>query len=86
MDTSTQNDPYFFINDIDRTMRENILHLDQKLKGLRAEVIAKIHATSLNQNEQAKQDKKKLSFAVEELDLAIHGIEGVVNLVKNDFE
>lgn len=69
-----------FIHDVDAGMRESIIRLDQKLRGLRAEIEFKMQTATQS---SAPKDgyQSRLPALLEEIDLAIQGIEQLVNMV-----
>ncbi|BCA96834.1 hypothetical protein TUM19329_31950 [Legionella antarctica] len=85
MNRSTQDQSKLLINNIDRRLRENIMKLDQKLKGLRAEIDAKLQSSLLYDDDKTRDDyAKKLANVSAEVTAAIEGLETLVNLVAND--
>jgi hypothetical protein len=85
MARNTQDQSKLLINNIDRGLRDNIMRLDQKLKGLRAEIEAKIQNSFLYEDDKTRDEYvKKLSTVSREVTAAIKGIETLVNLVATD--
>lgn len=85
MARNTENRSRLLINNMDRNLRENIIRLDQKLKGLRAEIDAKLQNSFLYEDDNSRDEYvKKLSTVSKEVTTAIRGIETLVNLVAND--
>ena len=85
MDDTTQNQSHTLINGMDRNLRENIIRLDQKLKGLRAEIDAKLENSSLLEDENSLPEYiAKLTGVSKEINDAIKGIETLVNLVSDE--
>lgn len=79
---NSEQQPLTFINAVDEEMHDNILRLDQKLKGLLAEINAKIDALSHeNDNSERKQQLVMLSGEVTQ---AINSIKNLVELVVSD--
>lgn len=83
MDMNTENQPYSLINSMDSDLRENIIRLDQKLKGLRAEINAKLENPFLAEEEVRDEYVQKLSVISDEVNAAIVGIETLVHLVSS---
>lgn len=69
-----------FINVVDKDTRHNILTLNQKLKGLKGEIEAKIDDMSLNQ-EASPEEVTRLSVLLNDVDTAIDGIKSIVDMV-----
>lgn len=85
MDGTTQNQSHTLLNVMDRNLRENIIRLDQKLKGLRAEINAKLENSSLLEDEKSRPEYiAKLTGVSQEINDAIRGIETLVNLVSDE--
>lgn len=80
---NTENQSYSLLDNMDRSLRENIIRLDQKLKGLRAEIEAKLERPFLFAEESRDESVQKLSVISEEINAAIAGIESLVNLVSS---
>lgn len=70
-----------FIHDVDANTRDSIFKLDQKLRGLRAEIEFKIKSAALLQEEPKEGSSQRLSTLIQEIDLAIQAIEQLVNMV-----
>lgn len=81
MNAGTQNEPQLFINDLEQDARQNIIKLDQKLRGLRAEVEAKLHALTLNKEESTEENSQGLTALLAEIDKAIQAMDTLVNLI-----
>lgn len=73
--------PTKVINAIDKSLRDAILRLDQKLKGLRAEALVKIENIIDETDSYEALRKSNLNLLIEDLDNAIDSIEGLVNIV-----
>ncbi|MCL9685168.1 hypothetical protein [Legionella maioricensis] len=85
MARNTENQSKLLINNMDRSLRENIIRLDQKLKGLRAEIDAKLQNSFVYEDNNSRDEYvKKLSTVSKEVTAAIKGIETLVNLVATD--
>lgn len=78
---STQNEPQLFINDVDQDARQNIIKLDQKLRGLRAEIEAKLQALSLQTHGNTEENSHALTALLSEIEQAIKAIDTIVHLV-----
>lgn len=79
-----QEESSTFINAVDRDMHDSIMRLDQKLKGLQAEINAKIQAT-LGDNDKTVADRRQqLNALSDEVDKAIDSIKALVNMVISD--
>ncbi|MBA2709913.1 MAG: hypothetical protein H0U57_04900 [Tatlockia sp.] len=78
--------PTKFLNAVDKQLRESILRLDQKLKGLQAEV--KVKLESLNDSNSSENQNRELervfTLLNEELTKAIDSIKHLVDLVVSD--
>lgn len=83
MDMHTEKQSYSLIDSMDLGLRDNILRLDRKLKGLRAEIAAKLESPFLAEEEIRDEYVQKLSVVADEVDAAIFGIETLVNLVSS---
>lgn len=71
-----------FINAVDKELRESIIRLDQKLKGLQAEISARLEV--IRETESDKKQEEELSRALEEVAKAISSIKVLVNRVISD--
>lgn len=81
MDVNAQNTSQLLIDTIDSDLRENIIRLDQKLKGLRAEVDAKLESPFMFDATVREEYVRKLSTISQEINLAIKGIDTLVHMV-----
>jgi hypothetical protein len=72
------------IDGVDRDTRKNILRLDQKLKGLRAEIEAQLQNPLMYDGEDRESFFEKLSVVSKEIDDAINGIDTLVQLVSGE--
>jgi len=72
--------------EMEKKTRTNILGLDQKLRGLRAEIEAKIKGVSVSKEEVSAEYMDGLTHLLGEVDLAIEGIDIVVTTVMADDE
>ncbi len=80
-----QDKSTLLINKIDRSLRQNIIRLDQKLKGLRAEIDAKLQSSFLYEDDNSRDEYvKKLSTVSKDVTAAIDGIRTLVNLIAAD--
>ncbi len=84
MDMNTEKQSYSLLGNMDRGLRENIIRLDQKLKGLRAEIAAKLESPFVVEEDIRDEYVQKLSVISEEINAAIGGIETLVNLVSSE--
>ena len=80
MNMDIQQESPIFINEVDKSMRENILGLDQKLKSLRTEMHAKLYG-SVDRSNQGR-----LLLVIEDINLAINALASVVDLIVGDAE
>ncbi|KTD22054.1 Uncharacterised protein [Legionella lansingensis] len=78
---SDEHKEFTFLDSIDDEMHENILRLDQKLKGLQAEIAVKIDALATPKDEAASERKAQLIMLSEEVNKAIDSIKTLVNTV-----
>ncbi|HRD69148.1 MAG TPA: hypothetical protein PK657_03300 [Legionella sp.] len=76
--------PNSFINNIDSDARANIIKLDQKLRGLKAEIEAKLKNLSWNPEDLTNNYTEKLSLVAEEIDKALEGIGILVTLAHSE--
>ncbi|ASQ45060.1 hypothetical protein [Legionella clemsonensis] len=81
---SNEHHEHTFLEAVDNDTRANILRLDQKLKGLQAEISAKIDAMGLSTDEASNERKKQLITLFDEVKKAIEGIQRLVNLAVAD--
>lgn len=84
MDKNTQSKSQLLIDGIDSDLREKIIRLDQKLKGLKAEIDAKLESSHLMKSDT--NDGEKLSRISQEVEDAIAGIATLVSLVSSEDE
>ncbi len=80
---SEQNDPQLFINSLESNAQQNIIKLDQKLKGLRTEVEVKLNSMNEAVN---SENGRRLTALLNEIEQAIKAIDGLVNLIVTDEE
>lgn len=78
-----QQEKSTFIKAVDRDMHNSIIRLDQKLKGLQAEIGVKIQAISDNSDETTVE-RERLIVLSEEVDKAIDSIKELVTMVISD--
>jgi len=76
--------PFLFINAVDKDLHDNILRLDQKLKGFLAEINVKLEAIDGDELELKEERKEQLLLLSEEIKKAISGIKNLVNTVLED--
>lgn len=81
---SNEHHEHTFIETVDNDTRNNILRLDQKLKGLQAEISAKIDAMASLTDAASSERKKQLMILSDEVKKAIQGIQRLVNLAVAD--
>ena len=81
MDSDIQTQS-LFTSDFDTNTPENIVQLDQRLKGLRAEIEIQLHNFAFYEGEDKDQYIEKFSRLAKEIDEAISGIETIVNAVR----
>jgi hypothetical protein len=81
VDINTQNKPQLLINSMDRDMRENIIKFDQKLKGLRAEIDAKVQGSFLYEGDNHDEYVEKLNQISAGINDAIRKIDIFINTV-----
>lgn len=84
MDSNEQNQPQMSMKNLDNDTRENILKLDQKLRGLRAEIEAKLERPSLYSGDNPQEFLDKLVIVSKEINDAINGIDTLVNLINSN--
>ncbi|MDI9819775.1 MULTISPECIES: hypothetical protein [unclassified Legionella] len=72
-----------FLEAVDKDLQGNILRLEQKLKGLQAEISAKLHAISLDA-ESSQEQKERLLTLANEVDRAVNSLQTLVNMVIAD--
>ncbi len=70
-----------FIDAVDKELHDNIIRLDQKLKGFLAEINVKIETIEEGNSEIEKQSKEQLVMLAEEIIKGISSIEKLVNMV-----
>lgn len=75
MDKENCNQSSNFVNKEDENIKVKILNLDKKLKDMLAEIDAKLDHSALDAN------AKKLTLLREEIELAIEGLNSLVNLL-----
>lgn len=80
MNMDIQQESPIFINAANKSMRENILGLDQKLKSLRTEMHAKLYGSV------DKSNQRRLLLVIDEINLAINALASVVDLIMGDAE
>lgn len=85
MDSDSQNPSIEFKTNATGT-NENIINLDRKLRGLRAEVSIQIQNFSFYEGEDKDLYMNQLSLLAQELDDAIKGIETLVSVVAPESE
>lgn len=76
--------PSFINNDVDPKTRANIIGLDQKLRGIQAEVQAKLKNLDLSKDQVGPDYKEALTNLLSEINMAIEGIDILVNLTTSD--
>ncbi len=76
-----QLEPSTFIHAVDKELHDNIVRLDQKLKGFLAEINVKIEAIEDDSNEIEKQSKQQLILLAEEVQKGIDSIKNLVSMV-----
>ena len=79
-----QNKQSSFLDVIDDDTREGILRLNQKLKGLHAEIQAKLQTMDHMQDEESMDKKNHLSNLLGEVDKALLGIDDLFGMVVSD--
>ena len=67
-----------------KTMHDDILRLDRKIKSLQAEINAKIDDISQEKDELSLRHTKYLTLLATEIDQAIESIQHLVNLVSSE--
>jgi ribosome recycling factor len=77
-------EPSKFINAVDKQLRESILRLDQKLKGMQAEVQVKLESIANTTDNQERERERVFSLLADELAQAIDSIKNLVNMVVSD--
>lgn len=80
----TTKKPSKFINAVDKQLRDSIIRLDQKLKGMHAEVEAKLEVLANADNKQDRELQRVFTLLAEELTKAIDSIKHLVELVVSD--
>ncbi|KTC85124.1 hypothetical protein [Legionella brunensis] len=81
---TNEHKEFTFLESVDTETHDNILRLDQKLKGLQAEIQAKIDAIGSAIDDSSIERKEQLIALSEEVKKAIEGIQKLVNLVIDD--
>lgn len=76
--------PSIFINAVEQEMHDNILRLDQKLKGFLTEINVKIEAIDDDELEYKEERKNQLSLLAGDISKALDGIKNLVNMVLED--
>ena len=69
------------LSQIHKTMHNDVLRLDRKIKGLQAEINAKIDSMSQENDTLSLKHKKYLNILSEEISKAINSIQSLVTLV-----
>lgn len=77
-------EPSKFINTVDKQLRESILRLDQKLKGMQAEVQVKLESLHNTNDNQKREHERVYTLLANELSQAIDSIKNLVNMVVSD--
>lgn len=77
-------EPHLLINDLEDNARHNIIKLDQKLRGLKAEIEAKLQTLNLLPEHEQETTEQGLTTLLNEIDQAIAGIKTLVGLVVVD--
>lgn len=78
MPSSHENNPKKFIDVIDKATRENLIRLEQKIKGLQAEIKAKLE-TLERYGEEDPDRKEQLALFESTLGLALEGLSGLMD-------
>lgn len=86
MSNEEQHAAELFINLIDSSTRENIIRLDQKLNGLKAEVEAKLNSLTRYYPEQNAALIEHWQAIAREIDQSLAGIDALVRLVASKAE
>ena len=74
-----------FIHAVDKEMHVSILRLEQKLRGLQAEIEAKIEALSLESDQTlASQSHAQLTALSDEVKKVLAKIKGLINLTVDE--
>ncbi len=77
--------PTKFLNAVDKQLRESILRLDQKLKGMQAEVRVKLESLAdSSSDKQNREFERVFTLLDEELTKAIDSIKNLVDIVVSD--
>jgi hypothetical protein len=84
MDRIIQKQAQISVSELDRDARENILLLDQKLRGLRAEIEAKLLRPSFYSEENFQKYLVKLNSISEEINAAINGLDTLIKLINSE--
>jgi len=79
--TNPQNTPTTFLEVVDHETRDSVLRLNQKLKGLQAEIRAKLETLEEMNAPDAVTQKKNLSTLIAEVDKALLGISNLTHMV-----
>ncbi|MBA3537663.1 MAG: hypothetical protein H0T84_13825 [Tatlockia sp.] len=80
----TGEKPSKFINTVDKQLRESILRLDQKLKGMQAEVQVKLESLTNTNDNQERERERVYTLLSEELAQAIDSIKNLVTMVVSE--
>ncbi|MGL6029000.1 MAG: hypothetical protein ACRC0B_03265 [Legionella sp.] len=86
MSNEEQHAAELFINHIDSSTRENIIKLDQKLNGLKAEVEAKLNSLTRYYPEQNAALIEHWQVVAKEINQSLTGIDALVRLVASEAE
>lgn len=84
MNEEEQNATRTFMDVIDDDLRNSILRLNQKLKGLKAEIEAKLEYVEGLADENSKEQKERLLILGSEIDSAIQGLQELVTMTVED--
>ena len=80
-----QPTPSKFINAVDKEMHDSILRLDQKHKGLLAEIQVKKESMALEKTDEVIENRKKhLLILEDEVSQAIESIRTLVNMTVSE--
>lgn len=75
-----------FINTIDKELLNNILLLNQKLRGMQAEIASKIDAIAFDNSADAAERNVNLHILKDEISKAIVNIKAIVELISSEEE